>query len=287
MATDPELDVHREWLGYLQPVGLVVSPPALAQAQAFPDGNVLAAHNRFRDHLEPVRAPGEDDPEPSVVDWPRFFADVLGWEPADLVGHGDAGPVPDGLEVALPDYGEVLRPTYAVPEFEPGPAGERRWMMLIQVVPRGADLDEPDADAGHGWDAPPQARFERLLRETQVPIGLLANGRHLRLVYAPRGETSGHLTFRFGQMAEVPGRSIFAAMLMLLSADRLFSLPERQRPSAILAESRKYQNLVSTKLAQQVLAALYGAAGDRGGTPRAGVAGGSFRASAGRPGDRS
>ena len=43
----------------------------------------------------------------------------------------------------------------------------------------------------------PHARLERLLRETGVPIGLLFNGASLRLVYAPRGESSGHLTFRF------------------------------------------------------------------------------------------
>ncbi len=58
-------------------------------------------------------------------------------------------------------------------------------------------------------------------------------------------------------MAEVAGRPIFAALHMLLSAERLFTLPDRQRLPAILIESRKYQNLVSTRLAQQVLAALY------------------------------
>ena len=46
-------------------------------------------------------------------------------------------------------------------------------------------------------------------------------------------------------------------MHMLLCADRLFTLGERQRLPAILAESRKYQSVVSTKLAEQVLAALY------------------------------
>jgi len=44
---------------------------------------------------------------------------------------------------------------------------------------------------------------------------------------------------------------------MLLCAERLFSLPEKQRLPAILADSRKYQNVVSTQLAEQVLAALY------------------------------
>ena len=58
-------------------------------------------------------------------------------------------------------------------------------------------------------------------------------------------------------MTEVAGRPIFAALQMLLSAERLFTLPDKQRLPYILAESRKYQNLVSTKLAEQVLAALY------------------------------
>ncbi len=34
MANDIEILRHKEWLGLLQPVGLVVSPPALAKAQA-------------------------------------------------------------------------------------------------------------------------------------------------------------------------------------------------------------------------------------------------------------
>src|SRR5262249_38272387 len=102
-----------------------------------------------------------------------------------------------------------------------------------------------------------QARFERLLRETRVPIGLLHNGTSLRLVYAPHGESSGHLTFSVRHMTEVAGRPIFAALHTLLEAPPPFSLPEKQRLPAILAESRKYQTLVSTQLAEQVLAALY------------------------------
>ena len=58
-------------------------------------------------------------------------------------------------------------------------------------------------------------------------------------------------------MTEVAGRPTFATLLMLLSAERLFTLPDKKRLPSILAESRKYQNLVSTKLAEQVLAALH------------------------------
>src|SRR5271157_5546387 len=259
MARDPELIAHQEWLGYLQPIGLVVSPPALAAAQAFPAKNIIPDHARFLDLVELVTVEGKDDPQPAIREFPRFATQILGWEPADLLGSPNGEPVPETLEVALPEYNETLRPSYAVPEFDKTPDGDRKWLMLIQRVKLGLDLDEtPETDAkDQRWQASPQARFERLLRESQVPIGLLSNGTHLRLVYAPRGETSGNLTFPVQAMTEVAGRPIFAALQMLLSTERLFTLPDKQRLPYILSESRKYQNLVSTKLAEQVLAALY------------------------------
>ena len=259
MARDPELIAHQEWLGYLQPVGLVVSPPALAAAGAYPNKNIIPDHARFLDLVEQVTVEGKDDPQRAILEFPRFATQILGWEPADLLGSPDGDPVPETLEVALPEYNETLRPSYAVPEFDKTPDGDRKWLMLIQGVKLGLDLDtttETDAK-DQRWQASPQARFERLLRETQVPIGLLSNGTHLRLVYAPRGETSGNLTFPVKAMTEVAGRPIFVALQMLLSTERLFTLPDKQRLPYILAESRKYQNLVSTKLAEQVLAALY------------------------------
>jgi hypothetical protein len=259
MARDPELIAHQEWLGYLQPVGLVVSPPALVDAQAFPAKNIISDHTGFLELVEQITIRDADDPQPAVRDFPRLATEILRWEPADLFGSPGVEPVPESLEVTLPEYNETLRPSYAVAELDKDPNGTRKWLMLIERVALGLDLDEaPETDdKDHRWQASPQARFERLLRETQVPIGVLSNGTHLRLVYAPRGETSGHLTFPVKAMTEVAGRPIFGAFQMLLSAERLFTLPDKQRLPAILAESRKYQNLVSTKLAEQVLAALY------------------------------
>jgi hypothetical protein len=90
---------------------------------------------------------------------------------------------------------------------------------------------------------------------------LLVNGAQLRLVYAPRGETSGYMTFSVPEMTQVAGRPIFAALHMLLCAERVFGIamadPDRRSLAGILADSRRYQNVVSTKLAEQVLAALY------------------------------
>jgi len=247
MARDPEILAHLEWLGYVQPVGLVVSIPALLAAQAHVGRATPMQHQKFLAGL-----PRNKDLEiiPEIPDFRSFVQSVLAWEANDLRDP------PASLEVALPEYHDTLQPTFVVPEFQPKNA-EHPWLMLVQCLPRATDFDTINVQDERHWQATPQARFERLLRETEVPIGLLFNHTHLRLVYAPRGETSGYATFGVPDMATVAGRPIFAALEMLLSAERLFSLPEKQRLAAILADSRKYQNVVSTQLAQQVLAALY------------------------------
>ena len=253
MAKNPELIAHQEWLGYVQPVGLVVSTPALLAAQAYINKNIIPEHQRFLDCVEPIPVNGGEDTALAVTDLPGLLQEVFDWQAADLIGDGNL----ESLEVVLPEYGETLRPTYAVKEIEPDDAKPNPWLMLIQTLRTGVDLDAMKETDDHKWQASPHAHFERLLRETKVPIGLLFNGTHLRLVYAPRGETSGYATFRVKEMAEVSGRPIFAALHLLLSAERLFTLPRKQRLPYLLSESRKYQNLVSTQLSEQVLHSLY------------------------------
>ena len=129
----------------------------------------------------------------------------------------------------------MLSATWAVPAPD-GSDGD--WMMLIREEERGADLDKtPDGE--DGWNASRHARFERLLRETGIPIGLLSNGQCVRLIYAPKGESSGYLTFDFSQIAQPAGGPILAAFDMLLSAETLFSGAEEASLPALLARSRE------------------------------------------------
>jgi hypothetical protein len=257
MTQDPELRAHQEWRGYLQPVGLVVSPAALRDAQAFVNKNIVREQSILIRHVageSTAAAHRGEEPKPRLKDFPSFAFDFWGWEPSDLAG-GPGGPeMPASLEVPLTDYGEVLAPRYAVPD----PANAGSWLILIDVRSDGADLDEAPKEEvdDKRWNASPQARFERLLRANQVPIGLLVNPEVIRIVYAPRGESTGHLTFPVKAMCEVAGRPIVAALHLLLEAGRLFYLPTNQRLPWILQQSRKYQNEVSTKLAEQVLRAL-------------------------------
>ena len=257
MAKSPEELAHQEWLGYVQPVGLIVSIPAMLEAQCYVNKNIIAEHAQFLSCLPKGQG---DERVPELRDLPEFTRKVLGWEAEDLREVPARVPLPAdmaSLEVVLPQYNETLRPTHAVPTFKPA-EGQTPWMMLIQELTTGCKLDEPDeADSARHWNAAPQAKFERLLRETGVPIGLIFNRKQLRLVYAPKGESSGYATFNVQEMMQVAGRPMFAALHMLLCADRMFSLGDNQRLPAILHNSRKYQNTVSTKLAEQVLAALY------------------------------
>ncbi len=257
MALDPELQRHRDWIGPLQPVGLVVSPPALLAAQAFLNRDILKEQQALLALITPTSREGEDTRVRERPLLPLSFWDlatqVLGWKASKLVGSPGGPTLPESLAVVLVEFGETLRPTYAVTALD---EEEADWLMLVQELPDGTPLDESLVAEPRKWQASPQIRFERLLRETGVPIGILANGRFVRLVYAPRGESSGHVTWPVHLLGTPRDRDLLSALYMLLGAARLFALPREQRLPHILKESRKYQNVVSTKLAQQVLEAL-------------------------------
>ncbi len=127
----PQLAAHKSWLGLVQPVGLVVSPPALVKAQAVLGRNVVDLQQTL---LAIVRRP-PGDADPYLDDFPTFADRLLGWAPEDLVAPSD------DLEVALPDYGDTLRPTHAVID---GMAGGEI-LVLDQVEPTGTNLDQPPA----------------------------------------------------------------------------------------------------------------------------------------------
>ena len=238
---------HQEWLGFVQPVGLVVAPTVMVEAQVVPDRNIVPRHREFSALLE-VNGSGATMRH-RAPDLKRIFLDWLGWETGDLV---DADEHRDELERALPELQVVLSATWAVPSQV---TSSPPWMMLIRVEDDGSDLDKPPGE--DGWNASLHSRFERLLRETGIPIGLLCNDRCIRLIYAPPGESSGHISFDFSDMALPAGRPILAAFQMLLSEYALFSGPADRALPTLLRKSREAQAEVSTRLSQQVLAALY------------------------------
>jgi hypothetical protein len=253
---DPQILAHLEWIGFVRPTGLVVSAPALVRAGAILDRRDAEGQRLLR----ACKVDREFDPKEGPVAWlPDFRAfatSVLGWSfsPKGYAGTPDS-PIPPELEVAVAGHEETLRPDFAVREMEPQ-AGAPAWQLLVRVLEPGEDLDRV-VRRGSGLEASAHGRMERLLRQTGVSAGLIFNGRIMRLVSAPRGESSGWVDFKVADMAQTAGRPISTALRLLLSEQTLLALPRQKRLAALLSDSRKFQNEVSERLAEQVLHALY------------------------------
>src|SRR5687767_3743490 len=138
MAAEPEALAHQEWLGFVQPVGLVVSVPALLAAQCHVNRNIAPDHARF---LEALPRDQRDELIAELRDLPAFTTSVLGWREGDLEAVTPGDPATLSLEVPLPEYHETLRPSFAVRDPDPADS-DRPWMLLVQVLPGGQDLDE-------------------------------------------------------------------------------------------------------------------------------------------------
>ncbi len=174
----------------------------------------------------------------------------------------DLPEAPEALTHVMPqsDYDDVLEPSFVYRWASPPADGGSPYALVGLEVPHDVDLDRKPTDGLAGdsaWAESPQKKFERLLYETRVPLGLILHGKGVRLVYRPESQQSGYISFPLEPLLKPAGRLACSALRALLNHNRIQVLPARQRLHAILAESRKYQNEVSTQLAEQVLAALF------------------------------
>jgi hypothetical protein len=269
--SDVEIDFHKTWLGFVQPVeGLVFSIPVLVDAGCM-ERKPVALQQRLRELAQPV------SPDPGAArqfhDLDQLLAEILGLTP-DLFDRGES--LPADLSLYVPEGRQEIRPTLALRKQSPQspspqePQGNgdllpdastpqsragAAYEMLVWSLPPGLDLDKPETATGP-WEYAPAAKFDRLLRACRVPIGLLTNHQVIRLIYAPHGEATGSITFSLATMADAGGRPVLDAFATLLSASRFFAVsPERQLPQ-ILRDSRRRQANVTNQLADQVRDAL-------------------------------
>ncbi|MDM9621103.1 DNA methyltransferase [Rhizobium sp. S96] len=236
-------DPNEEWLGHVQPVGLVVAPVVLKAYELVPEQQTRSDTEAIKPHLL------LQDSGPALLDPWAFFADILGWRPNRVAGSPGGAPIPDELVLRIEESDIEIAPHWAVADPEGG------WQILVRVEAAGVDPD--GRGALEGWEATPHQRLERLCKDRQVRIGILVTDGELRLIHAPRGETSGWLRFPLRSLGEVGGRPMLSGLKLLLSSFRLHNdAPERRLP-ALLQKSRDEQAEVSTKLAAQVLGALH------------------------------
>jgi hypothetical protein len=230
--------LHQDWIGMAQPDGLVVTTAALKDAEANITWPVIELQAALEDLAGETKI---------ILDHRALLTQILGWSEEFLVERDNT---PESLRVAL-DGNELLSPSLAVRSADDPNA----FAFLVVVTDKwNAELDAATDDKR--WTASPHQKFERLLRESGVHAGLLMNGQVFRLVYAPKGESAGSITFRLSELLSVDGRSLLGAFHMLLNERRLLSLEPEKRLIGLLKASREYQNTVSNALREQVLTAV-------------------------------
>ncbi|CAN7310438.1 N-6 DNA methylase [Bradyrhizobium sp. LjRoot220] len=245
------VDLNEEWLGHVQPVGLVVAPVVLARHGLNPETQTRADSEEVRKLLssqEDGASAKNREPRALHDDW-AFFEKILGWRTSLVAGAPGGPPVPEELSLRIDESDTEIAPHWAVAEPDGG------WQILVRIEASGIKAKERGAI--EGWEASPHQRLERLLREKEVPTGLLITDEELRFIYAPRGETSGWMCFPLRSLGEVGGRPMLGGLKLLLSSFRLHNDAPNRRLPALLKASRDAQAEVSTKLASQVLGALH------------------------------
>ncbi len=239
---------HAEWLQLVPHSGPFLTLPVLQrvfpqQLEALEPG--LRAHTR--DALDDWR---EQPTQPALHRaWILHVLQVVLRHPDEVLAEGQS--IPPGLEARQLEHGEVLRPDFVL--LNPaGHAEPRRPRLLISVHPPGTDLSKPLPD--RRWKASPASRMAELCHAANVPLGLVTDGDHWLLVWAPRGETTGYASWFAHLWSEEP--LTFRAFISLLRASRFFAVAPSDTLEALYTESSRDQSEVTDQLGLQVRQAV-------------------------------
>ena len=78
----PQVRDHLEWLGFIQPTGLVVSAHALVQAGAILNRGDIEGQRLLAECVEEWSSGPEKEPESLLTDFETFARTVLSWFPS-------------------------------------------------------------------------------------------------------------------------------------------------------------------------------------------------------------
>ena len=239
-------DLRHDWLPLVESSGLLVSEPVLASA--FPEGPPALDGwllRRFRTEFERyiLAREGKDDTDGGR--WTTFILeDLLGLER----GHWKKShELPPSCIATLTNYMQELRPSRVLMGEDGKPA------LLCTILSPGQPLEQPETETGR-WHASPVTKFERLLRSSGMPLGLLTNGDEWRLVYAEKNLSTAYMNWSAQTWSEE--RATLAAFKMLLGLLRFFGPDPETRLLTLAHLSQERQVEVADQLGIQVRSAL-------------------------------
>ncbi|MGB3263035.1 MAG: DNA methyltransferase [Microcoleus sp.] len=243
---------HAEWLSLVEASGPFLSLPVLLKV--FPSG--LDAHDS--EHFKLLRLAYEEwqdnqlgaRPEKAIHRaWVEFVLRQTLELPEEVLLEGQR--IPPGLQTTVAEQGETLRPDWVIvnPQETPN-AGTPR--LLVQIVPAEQDLEKPLA--GQRWKASPATRMMELLHAGNVRLGLVTNGEHWMLVNAPRGETTGFISW-YGTLW-LEEHLTLRAFRSLLGVRRFFGVDDSEILETLLTQSISDQQEVTDQLGYQVRRAV-------------------------------
>ena len=270
---------HAEWLSLVEASGPFLSLPVLLKT--FPAG--LDAHDS--EHLKLLRSAFEEwqnsqfglKAEPAIHRaWIEFVLKQTLELPNEVLLSGQQ--IPAGLSVTFAEQNETIRPDWVVvnledPPHPPAPSstggeggqevpaplaldgrggegGKPR--LLVQVVPSGQGLEKPLKGARSS--SSPATRMMELLHACNVRLGLVTNGEHWMLVNAPKGETTGFISWYSSLWVEE--HLTLRSFRSLLGVRRFFGVDDAQILEKLLADSLSDQQEVTDQLGYQVRRAV-------------------------------
>jgi len=218
-----------------------VYPQGLEAHDAEASREARLAHEEWLDDQQGLR------PDPAMHTlWVRYVFERLLELPNETIAEGVA--VASTLRVTFAEHGEMLSPDLVIHE----PKNPAKPRMLVQVYPVGQNLEKTVAEKR--WKASPAMRMMELLRATGVRLGLVTNGEQWMLVDAPRGETTGFISWYASLWFEEP--LTLRSFRSLLNARRFFSVPDKETLEGMLADSVNEQQEVTDQLGYQVRRAV-------------------------------
>ena len=230
------LDSNLEWLGYVQPVGLVLSPAILDRYGLLPEEQTRADGEAVAACLA-----SESEARAFTDPW-SFFSRILGWREHHVAGLPGGQRLPEGLSVAIDEADAILEPHWAV--IDPSTLLSRR---ISAARSRAGRRRRTSASSGS------------CARTKQVSSRLLlTDDRASPCLRADAAKRAAGCRFRCARWRRSAGRPMLGGLQAARS--RRFGFTTMPSNDAYLHSSRQSRDAqaeVSTKLAAQVLGALH------------------------------